>query len=62
MPDDLPVFNTGLFEDQRRAFFRHLKIEVESTLKFITPDLAGNTLYLSLAKTISVATRKRKKK
>ncbi len=43
-------------------FCRHFNIEIDSTRKFITPDLAGNTLYLSLAKTISVATRKRKKK
>jgi hypothetical protein len=43
-------------------FCRHFNIEVDSTRKFINPDLAGDTLYLSLAKTISVATRKRRKK
>ena len=37
-------------------------IKIDTTLKFVRPDIVGNALYLNLGETISVGGRKRKKK
>jgi hypothetical protein len=43
-------------------FCRHFGISIDTTLKFIDPELDGNTLYLKLGHTVSVGGRKRRKK
>jgi len=37
-------------------------IQIDTQLKFIQPEIEGNTLYLKLGGTISVGGRKRRKK
>ncbi len=62
-PEAFPVMPEGSgWRISAAPFGRHFKIEIDSTLKFIAPDLVGSTLYLSLTKTITVSRRKRKKK
>ena len=43
-------------------FCRHFGIDIDTTLKFIRPEIDGNILYLKLSETVSVGGRKRKKK
>ncbi len=43
-------------------FCRHFNIEVDTTLKFIKPEIVDGALYLKLNETISVGGRKRRKK
>lgn len=44
------------------SFCRHFRIEIDITLKFVNPELDGNTLYLKLTETISVGGRKRRQR
>lgn len=43
-------------------FCRHFGIEIDTTLRFIDPQIDGSTLQLKLSDTVSVATVKRRKK
>jgi hypothetical protein len=43
-------------------FCRHFGIDIDTQLKFITPEFEGSTLYLKLNETISVGGRKRRRK
>lgn len=44
------------------SFCRHFRIEIDTQLKFVNPEIVGNALYLKLAETVSVGGRKRKNK
>jgi hypothetical protein len=43
-------------------FCRHFNIDVDTTLKFVSPDIHHNAMFLNLAETISVERPKRMKK
>ena len=43
-------------------FCRHFGIDVDTTLKFILPEIEGNALYLKLGEKVSVGGRKRRKR
>jgi hypothetical protein len=52
----------GSWRINAAPFCRHFNIRVDTTLKFVRPDLVGHDLYLKLSETVSVGGRKRKKK
>lgn len=43
-------------------FCRHFGIRIDSTLKFVRPDIIGKTLFLNLGETISTVRPRRRKK
>ena len=60
--DAFPVVANGLSSWRISAapFCRHFNISVDTTVKFVAPNLEGDTLTLNLAETISVARPKRR--
>ncbi|MEP7076332.1 MAG: hypothetical protein ABI878_11035 [Acidobacteriota bacterium] len=63
LSDSFPVLpNRCAWRINAAPFCRHFGISIDTTLKFIRPDLEGNTLLLNLRETISVGSRKRRKK
>jgi len=63
LPETFPVVKTGAsWRINAAPFCRHFNIAVDTTLKFLHPDVVGNALYLKLNETISVGRRKRKTK
>jgi len=62
-PEAFPVVTTGVsLRINSAPFCRHFNIEVDTTLKFIKPEIVDGALYLKLNETISVGGRKRRKK
>ena len=60
--ESFPVLPTGLsWRINAAPFCRHFGIDVDTTLKFIQPEMVGNALYLKLNETVTVGGRKRKK-
>ena len=63
LPETFPVIKSGAgWRINSAPFCRHFGIDIDTTLKFVRPDIVGNALYLHLGETISVGGRKRKKK
>ena len=63
LPETFPVIQSGTgWRINSAPFCRHFGIDIDTTLKFVRPDIVGNALYLNLGETISVGVRKRKKK
>lgn len=61
--ETFPVLTHGAsWRINSAPFCRHFNIKIDTTLKFIRPNLEGRTLYLKLSETISVGRGKRKKK
>ena len=61
--ESFPVLQTGhSWRINSAPFCRHFGIDIDTTLKFIQPEVVGNTLYLKLNETVSVGGRKRRKK
>ena len=62
LPESFPVLQSGCgWRVNAAPFCRHFNIDIDTTLKFIHPELVGNALHLKLAETVSVGGRKRKK-
>lgn len=63
LSESFPVMPTGVsWHIHAAPFCRHFGIDIDTTLKFIQPEVVGNTLYLKLNETVSVGGRKRKRK
>jgi len=63
LPETFPVIaNPCNWRINAAPFCRHFGIDIDTTLKFIRPEIEGNALYLKLSETVSVGGRKRKKK
>jgi len=63
VPESFPVVkNVCNWRINAAPFCRHFRIEIDTTLKFIHPELIDETLYLKLNETVSVGGRKRRKK
>jgi hypothetical protein len=63
LPETFPVIKSGAgWRINSAPFCRHFGIVIDTTLKFVHPEIAGNALYLKLNETISVGGRKGKKK
>ena len=63
LSESFPVLPTGhSWRINAAPFCRHFGIDIDTTLKFIRPDIDGNALYLKLAETVSVGGRKRQKR
>ncbi len=61
LPQSFPVLPTGhSWRINAAPFCRHFGIDIDTTLKFIHPELETNALYLKLAETVSVGGRRRK--
>jgi hypothetical protein len=56
------VANPSNWRINAAPFCRHFGIRIDTTLKFICPELVGNTLHLKLREVVSVARTKRRKK
>jgi len=62
-PEAFPVVTTGVsWRINSAPFCRHFNIEVDTTLKFIKPEIVDGALYLKMNETISVGGRKRRKR
>jgi hypothetical protein len=58
--DSFPVMaNQHNWRINAAPFCRHFGIKIDTRLKFISPDLVGNTLQLDLRHVVSVGGRKR---
>jgi hypothetical protein len=58
--DSFPVVaNLYNYRINAAPFCRHFGIKIDTRLKFISPDLVGNTLQLDLRHVVSVGGRKR---
>lgn len=54
--DAFPVKPSGkTFRINAAPFMRHFNIHVDSTLKFVAPEIVGRELFLKLGETISVS-------
>ncbi|HRI02571.1 MAG TPA: hypothetical protein PLL77_02405 [Pyrinomonadaceae bacterium] len=63
LPDAFPVVaNRCNWRINTAPFCRHFGIDIDTTLKFIRPEIEGNALYLKLSETVSVGGRKRRKR
>lgn len=63
LPESFPVIaNPCNWRINAAPFCRHFGIDIDTTLKFIRPEIDGNALYLKLSETVSVGGRKRRKK
>lgn len=63
LPGSFPVLQSGSgWRINTAPFCRHFGICIDTTLKFIRPDIEGNALLLKLFETVSVGGRRRKKK
>lgn len=61
--DSFPVIaNPFNWRINAAPFCRHFGIRIDTTLKFVRPEIIGNTLHLNLSDTVSVGGRKRRKK
>jgi len=63
LPDSFPmVANPCNWRINAAPFCRHFGIKIDTQLKFLRPELVGNTLLLDLGNTISVGGRNRRRK
>lgn len=63
LPDAFPlVANPRNWRINAAPFCRHFGIEIDTTLKFVRPEIIGRMLLLKLGETVSVARGKRRKK
>lgn len=63
LTDAFPVVaNPRNWRINAAPFCRHFGIHIDTTLKFIAPDLIGTTLQLKLGETVSVARARRRKR
>lgn len=63
LPDAFPVIANGFnWRINAAPFCRNFNIDIDTQLKFIRPELEGDTLLLKLKETVSVGGRKRRKK
>lgn len=63
MADSFPVIqNPCNWRINAAPFCRNYNIDVDTTLKFIRPEIEGDALMLKLNETVSVGGRKRRKK
>ena len=62
-PESFPVVRNPLnWRINASPFCRHFGIKIDTTLKFLRPDIVGNALHLKLGETVSVGGRKQRKK
>jgi hypothetical protein len=63
LTETFPVIPTGHgWRINAAPFCRHFGIDIDTTLKFVRPEIVAGALYLKLSETVSVGGRKRKKK
>lgn len=63
LADAFPVItNPCNWRINAAPFCRHFGITVDTTLKFVQPEIVGNALHLKLFETVSVGGRVRRKK
>ena len=62
-PECFPVMVNGAgWRISAAPFCRHFGIKIDTTLKFVSPEIVGDALQLKLGETTVVGGRKRKKK
>lgn len=63
LSDAFPVVKNPMnWRINAAPFCRHFGIHIDTQLKFVSPEIIGNTLHLNLGETVSVGGRKRRKK
>jgi hypothetical protein len=61
--DSFPVIqNPHNWRINAAPFCRNFNIDIDTTLKFIRPEIEGDALMLKLSETVSVGGRKRRKR
>jgi len=63
LPDSFPVIAAGCgWRINAAPFCRHFGIRIDTRLKFVRPEVNGNTLLLNLNDTVSVGGWRRRQK